>query len=303
MTSSEYASTRLHGCITALVTPFRSGRVDVVGLRRNVRFQLKSGVAGLLVAGSTGEAAALSEAEYEQVVRTVASEARGRVVVMAGVGTSNTAKSVAALRRARALDVDLALVVAPYYVRPTQEGLYRHFRALAEESDLPILVYNIPGRSAVNILPATIERLARDCPGIVGVKEASGSVDQVSDTVCRCGGRLVVLSGDDTLTLPMLAVGARGVISVTGNIVPAEVSRMVELFLAGDPVGAGLLHHRLFPLTKALFVEANPIPVKAALEMLGMPAGEPRLPLTPLSAEGRKTVRAALVRHGLALRR
>jgi 4-hydroxy-tetrahydrodipicolinate synthase len=170
---------------------------------------------------------------------------------------------------------------------------------LAEAADLPVVIYNIPGRSAVNVEPSTIERLARDCPGIVAVKEASGSVDQASEIVCRCGSRLTVLSGDDSLALPIIAVGGLGVISVTSNIVPGDVSRMVEMSRSGSAIAAAGLHARLFPLTKALFIESNPIPVKAALGMLGMAAGEPRLPLTPLSAGGTRVVRVALRRYGL----
>ncbi|MBN2536853.1 4-hydroxy-tetrahydrodipicolinate synthase, partial [candidate division WOR-3 bacterium] len=188
------------GCTTALVTPFRGRRLDVAGLRRNVRFQVKGGVAGLLAAGSTGEAAALSDSEWERVVAAVVAESRGRVPVMAGCGTNNTARSVPRLKLARKLGADASLVVAPYYVKPTQEGLYRHFRVLHDAVDLPMVLYNIPGRSAVNVLPATVERLARDCPRLVAVKEASGSVDQASEILARCGDRLAVLSGDDSLT-------------------------------------------------------------------------------------------------------
>lgn len=289
----------LSGCITALVTPFRSGRLDLAGLRRNIRFQLAAGVSGLLVAGSTGEAAALSEEEFDRAVDTAVRAVKGRAGVMVGVGTNNTAKSLSRLHRARELGADSLLIVAPYYVKPTQEGLYRHFRILAEAAGRPVVVYNIPGRSAVNILPATIERLAWDCRNVAAVKEASGGVDQVTEIVGRCGDRLAVLSGDDSLTLPIMAAGGCGVISVTSNVVPAEVSRMVELYRSGNAAEATGIHLRLFPLTKALFVESNPIPVKAALDMLGMAAGEPRLPLTPLSPEGRKLVRAALRAHGL----
>lgn len=287
------------GCTTALVTPFRGRRLDIAGLRRNVRFQVKGGVAGLLAAGSTGEAAALSDSEWERVVAAVVAEARGRVPVMAGCGTNNTARSVPKLRLAKKLGADASLVVAPYYVKPTQEGLYRHFRALHDAVDLPMVLYNIPGRSAVNVLPATIERLARDCPRLVAVKEASGSVDQASEILARCGDRLAVLSGDDSLTLPVLSVGGLGVISVVSNVVPADVTALVARYLAGDVAAAARLHRRLFPLIKAMFVETNPIPVKAALAMLGMAAGEPRLPLVPLSDAGRRAVRAALVTYGL----
>ena len=287
------------GCITALVTPFRGGRLDVRGLRANVAFQVSSGVDGVLVNGSTGEAASLSDAESERAVRTVVAAARGRVPVIVGAGTNSTAKSVRAVQRARRLGADAVLVVAPYYVKPTQEGLYRHFRAVGDAAGVPVVLYNIPGRSSVNVLPATIERLARDCPGLVAVKEASGNIDQTSDIVARCGDRLAVLSGDDSLTLPILAAGGRGVISVTSNIVPRDVRRMVEEFLAGRPAEATRLHLDLFPLTKALFIETNPIPVKAAMGMLGMAAGEPRLPLVPLSRESRPALRRALRAYGL----
>ncbi len=291
------------GCTTALVTPFRKGRVDVSGLRRNVRFQLKGGVNGLLVAGSTGEAAALTETEWDKTVKTVVTETAGRVPVMVGAGTNNTAKSLKSVRRARQLGADAVLVVAPYYVKPTQEGLYRHYRTIAETVDIPVVVYNIPGRSVVNIQPATIERLARDCPGIAAVKEASGNVDQTTEIVARCGDRLTVLSGDDSLTLPILAAGGKGVVSVVSNIVPSEVAQMIELYFAGRVAAAAKLHQRLFPLIKAMFIESNPIPVKAAMEMLGMAAGESRLPLTPLSDSGRRPVRKALKTYGLTVRK
>lgn len=293
----------LTGCITALVTPFRKGRIDTAGFRKNVRFQMQSGASGLLAAGSTGEAAALTETEFETVVRTVVSEARGRVPVMVGAGTNSTAKSVLALKRAKSLGADSALVVAPYYVKPTQEGLYRHFRALHDAVRIPIVVYNVPGRTAVNILPETIERLANDCPNIVAVKEASGLLDQSTEIAGRCGDRLTVLSGDDSLTLPILAVGGRGVISVVSNIVPGDVAAMVECFLAGDSHNAFRLHHKLYPLVKAMFIETNPIPVKAAMAMLGMASGEPRLPLCGPGPANRDRIRAALVAYGLLKRR
>src|SRR5512136_686332 len=208
------------GCTTALVTPFKGARVDIEGLRANVRFQLKNRVSGLLVNGSTGEAPNLSSAESERNLAAVVAEVRGRVKVIAGAGTNSTAKSVKQAKRAAALGADVLLVVAPYYNKPTQEGLYRHFRAIAESVELPIIVYNIPPRSVVNILPATIERMAKDCRNIVAVKEASGSLDQSSEIIQRCGNRVTVLSGDDSLTLSILAVGGRGVISVVSNIAP-----------------------------------------------------------------------------------
>jgi len=291
------------GCITALITPFRAGRLDAPGLRRNVRFQIEQGCRGLLVAGSTGEAASLTETELELAIRTVRTEAKGRVPVIAGTGTNNTAKTLKAVAWLNRQKVDALLVVSPYYVKPTQEGLYRHFRAVAEGTELPIIVYNIPGRTAVNIEPGTVERIARDCPSVVAVKEAAGSLDQVSDIIMRCSDRLTVLSGDDSLTLPMLAVGACGVISVVSNIVPHAVQQMIEFFEQGRIAEAAGRHLALFPLIKAMFVESNPIPVKWAMNALGMAAGEPRLPLLPLSEKHRPMVLERLRAYGLKPRK
>ena len=287
------------GCITALVTPFKGARVDIEGLRENVRFQLKNHVSGLLINGSTGEAPTLSSAEWERNLVAVVAEVHGRVKVVAGAGTNNTAKSIKQAKRAAALGADALLVVAPYYNKPTQEGLYRHFRAIAESVELPVIVYNIPPRSVVNILPATIERMAKDCQNIVAVKEASGSLDQSSEIVQRCGDRVTVVSGDDSLTLPILAVGGKGVISVVSNIAPLDVSKMIEYYLAGEVELAAGMHRKLFPLIKAMFIETNPTPVKAAMNMLNMAAGEPRLPLVVPSESSQQAIRQALIDYGL----
>ena len=289
----------LSGCITALVTPFKKGRLDTTGLRRNVRFQLRNRVSGVLVAGSTGEAPTLTEAEWERSVIAVKRVVGRRAQVIVGTGTNSTVKSVRQTKRAEALGADAVLVVAPYYNKPTQEGLYRHFRAVADSVEIPVIVYNIPPRSVVNILPATIERLARDCRNIVAVKEASGSLDQTTEIVQRCGDRVTVLSGDDSLTLPILSVGGKGVISVVSNIVPFDVAELVEHYFAGEVELASGLHRKLFPLIKAMFVESNPTPVKAAMNMLGMAAGELRLPLVAPSAESLRTIRQALLAYGL----
>ncbi len=290
------------GCITALVTPFRGKKTDLAGFRRNVRFQLESGVSGVLVAGSTGESPTLTEDEKVSLLAVALAEARGRVKVLAGVGTNETTRSVAAARSAQKAGADGLLVVAPYYNKPTQEGLYRHFRAVADSIRLPVIIYNIPGRCGVNILPATLERLCRDCANVVAVKEASGNLDQMSEIVARLGGRLTLLSGDDGLTLPILAVGGRGVISVASNVVPDAVVRLVEHYLAGEVGPAAELHCRLYPVFKALFVETNPIPVKAALDLIGLAGGEPRLPLTPATKATRDGLRRALADFGLKLK-
>jgi len=289
----------LSGCITALVTPFKGARLDVAGLRDNVRFQLKNRVSGLLVNGSTGEAPNLSSTEWERSLAAVVEEAHGRVKVIAGAGTNSTVRSIKQAKRAAALGADALLVVAPYYNKPTQEGLYRHFRAIAEAVELPVIVYNIPPRSVVNILPTTIERMAKDCRNIVAVKEASGSLDQSSEIIQRCGNRVTVLSGDDSLTLPILSVGGKGVISVVSNIAPLDVSKMIEYYLAGKVELAAGMHRKLFPLIKAMFIETNPAPVKAAMNMLNVAAGGPRLPLVAPTEASRKAIRQALVDYGL----
>ncbi len=290
-------------CVTALVTPFAANKPDLEGLAANVRFQMQAGVDCVLACGSTGESPSLTEAEYDEVVSTVVSTARGRIPVMVGAGTNNTAKSVAQAQRAEKLGADLLLVVAPYYNKPTPDGIYRHFRTVAESVSLPIVIYNIPPRSVINVAPATIERLSRDCPNIVAVKEASGSLDQVSEIRLRCGERMTVFSGDDSLTLPMLAVGAVGVISVVSNIVPKDVTAMVERFRSKDTAGAERLHRKLFPLIKAMFVEPNPVPVKYAMGLLGRAAGKPRLPLVEPSPASRRVVRKALLDYGFELKR
>ncbi len=285
------------GCLVALVTPFRrDGALDEPGLKKNIGFLLKNRVTGLVPCATTGEGPCLSDEEYERVVRITVHAGRGKVKIVSGAGTNSTRKTIALVQRAKRLGVDGCLVVTPYYNRPTQEGLYAHFRAVAEAVTIPIIVYNVPGRTGVNILPKTVRRLAEDCENIVGIKEASGNLDQVSELIRTCGPDFGVLSGDDSLTLPMLALGAVGVISVIGNILPKETSEMVECYLNGKEDKARALHLKLFPLTKALFVETNPVPVKQAMNLMGMPAGAPRLPLVPMSKENVRALRDELDR-------
>ncbi len=293
------AKLAFEGCWTALVTPFsKTGAVDEAALRRLVDAQLRGGVSGLVPCGSTGEAATLNHDEYRRVIELTLLESQGRAPVVAGVSSNATWKAVELARECETLGVDGLLVLAPYYNKPTQEGLFEHFRAVARSTTLPIVVYNIPGRTAVNIQPATLARIAKACPNVVAVKEAAGSLDQVSEILTLAPG-LAVLSGDDSLTLPMLSVGARGVVSVVSNIAPKQTQSLCGLFSAGKPREAAILHRKLFPLVKALFVETNPIPVKAALSMLGACADALRAPLTPLSKERRPALRAELARFGL----
>jgi 4-hydroxy-tetrahydrodipicolinate synthase len=287
---------KLSGCYTALVTPFRGGGVDYGSLRRLIRFQLRSGVTGLVPCGSTGEAATLTEAEYLEVIRVTISEARGRACVLPGVASNSTARAVETARKAAALKPDGLLALVPYYNKPTQAGMAAHFSAIASAVELPVVLYNIPGRTGVNMLPVTMLGLAARHKNIVGVKEASGSLDQVSEIVNRAPKTFAVMSGDDSLTLPMMAVGAKGVISVVSNVRPVETVHLCARFAAGDAAGAARLHHRLFPLVKALFAETNPIPVKYAVSALGYGRPEPRLPLLPLSAPLRAPLRGLLGR-------
>ena len=262
-TTSSTNSRSLSGCYTALITPFRDGLIDESALRAHVRRQIAGGVSGLVPCGTTGEAPALSAPEWDRVVEVVVEMADRRIPVLAGTGSNNTATVIERTRRARTLGADGALVVTPYYNRPTQDGLYRHFTAIAEAVDLPLVLYNVPGRTGVNLVPETVVRLA-DISNIVGIKEASGSLDQASQIMSEAPEAFVVVSGDDSHTLPMMGVGASGVISVVSNIAPEAVSALTSACLAGDFRSGRDLHLALFDLCRAMFVETNPTPVKAA---------------------------------------
>lgn len=290
---------KLKGCFTAIVTPFKNGKLDLEALKKIVRFQLEGGVSGLVPCGSTGEAATLSPEEYFEVIKTVVAAVKGKVPVVPGVGTNSTAKSVEMVKKVTALGADGLLAIVPYYNKPTQDGMTLHFSEMAKATRLPIVLYNIPGRTGVNMLPATALGLRKKFSHIVGIKEASGNLDQVSELVNGADKDFAVMSGDDSLTLPMMSVGARGVISVVSNVAPAEASRMCALFLEGDVTGAAEAHHNLFPLVKTLFVETNPIPVKYAASLLGLCQPEPRLPLTPLTEKNREVLKKALTAAGV----
>ena len=285
------------GVFTALVTPFRDGEIDEPALRELVELQVAAGVDGVAPCGSTGEAATLSHAEHGRVVQIVVETARRRVQVLAGTGSNNTRESIELTRHAKRVGADGALLISPYYNKPTQEGIVAHYTAIARDTTFPLVVYNIPGRTASNILPSTLARLA-DVEHVVGVKEACGDIAQISEVVALCPETFVVLSGDDALTLPVLAVGGRGVISTASNIAPREVVELVRAFRAGDHARALRMHQRLLPLFKALFCETNPIPVKAALALQGRIRDEMRLPLTPLSQANRERLQVTLKEQG-----
>ena len=272
------------GVFTALVTPFRNGELDEPALRALVERQLAAGVDGLVPCGSTGEAATLSHAEHARVVEVVVSAARGRARVLAGAGSNATREAIALTRHAREAGADGALLISPYYVKPTQAGIVAHFRAVARAVGLPLVVYNIPGRTASKMAVATLAELA-EVAEVVGVKESTGDLDQVAHTIAETPDDFAVLSGDDWATLPVLALGGAGVISTSSNVAPARVVELVRALLAGDFVRGRALHYQLLPLFDALFCETNPIPVKNALAQCGLIAGELRLPLTELSAK------------------
>jgi 4-hydroxy-tetrahydrodipicolinate synthase len=283
----------LSGCFTALITPFRDGQIDEPALRALVEQQLAGGVSGLVPCGTTGEAPALTLTEWERVVATVVETAAGRALVLAGTGSNSTATTIERTRRARDLGADGALLVTPYYNRPTQDGLHGHFAAIAEAVDLPLVLYNVPGRTGVNLLPDTVARLA-DVPTVIGIKEASGSLDQASQIVSETPDGFAVLSGDDSLTLPIMSIGGRGVVSVVANIAPRAIAALTASCLAGDFAAGREQHLALFDLCRAMFVETNPVPVKTAEAMLGFCTPEVRLPLAPLTESARLRVERAL---------
>jgi|UniRef100_A0A7C4XV75 4-hydroxy-tetrahydrodipicolinate synthase len=289
------------GSYVAIVTPFKDGDVDEMGLRKNLRFLIENGTSGIVACATTGESPSLSEDEYERIIKICLEECNGKIPVIAGAGTNSTLKTIKTAELAQKIGANGLLVVTPYYNKPTQQGLYQHYKELSRSTDLPIIIYNVPGRTGVNILPQTVAKLAHDCKNIVGIKEASGNLDQVSELISLLGDDFDVLSGDDSLTLPMLILGAKGVISVIANIFPRDVSDMCNYFFEGKFEKARQLHIKMFPVVKALFIETNPIPVKKAMELMGLPAGNPRLPLVSMSEENVQILRKRLIEYGVAI--
>lgn len=282
------------GTFTALVTPFRGGAVDVPAFERLIEGQIAAGVTGIVAVGTTGESPTLSHEERAQVIRLAVTTARKRCQVLAGTGSNSTRHTIEATQEAEKLGVDGALLVAPYYNKPSQDGLFRHFEAIAQNTSLPIMLYNIPGRCGVDIAADTVERLAGACRNIVSIKEASGSVERVSDLAARLHDAFTILSGDDGLTLPFMAVGAVGVVSVASNLLPREVVAMVEAFASGKLDRARQLHRQLHRIFKDLFIEPNPVPVKTALAWRGEMSAECRLPLCEMSPANEERLRSTL---------
>lgn len=285
------------GLTVALVTPFRGGAVDEPALRKLVDYHVEMGTDCVSPVGTTGESPTLSHDEHERVIAVVCEQAAGRIKVMAGTGSNSTAEAVRLTKYAKKVGADAALMVAPYYNKPTQEGFYQHYKAVAEAVDLPIVLYNIPGRTAKNIEPETIARIA-ELPSVVAIKESTGSMDQASQVLAL--SELTLLSGDDSLTLPLMAIGGSGVVSVAGNIVPKDVKALITAYKSGDTVKAEEWHRKLFPLCRDMLgLATNPIPLKAAMQMLGRDTGEVRLPMTPLDATQMSALKATLTRYGL----
>ena len=271
------------GAFSALITPFHDGAIDERALRELVEWQIQSGIDGLVPCGSTGESATLTHAEHEQVIKLVVDQTRRRVPVIAGTGSNSTAEAIRLTSFAREAGADGALLISPYYNKPTQDGIFKHYKMIGASVDLPLIVYNIPGRTGSNIMPETFARMC-EIRQVVGAKEASGSMDQCSDILKLCGERLTMLSGDDSLTLPLMAMGASGVISVITNVLPGEMHELAAAALAQDFARARALHLRMLPLMRALFVETNPIPIKQACALMGKCSNEMRMPLVPMTA-------------------
>ncbi len=288
----------LQGVMTAMITPFRGGDVDYERLAANVRFQIDKGIGGLVPVGTTGESPTLSHEEHRKVIECVVDAAAGRAKVIAGTGSNATDEALAMTEHARSVGADAALVVNPYYNKPTQEGMFLHFMKIADVG-LPVVLYNIPGRTSVALAPATIARLAAH-PNVIGVKEATGSMDTASEIMSLCDPqKFTILSGDDSLTLPLMAIGGRGVISVLSNLMPQHARALTDAALAGDFHRAAQIHCELFPLFKAIFIETNPIPIKTAMAMAGMDSGELRLPMCAMADENRTALEKVMREHGV----
>jgi 4-hydroxy-tetrahydrodipicolinate synthase len=286
------------GTFTAIVTPFKDGKLDEAALKRLIRFGIDGGVSGFVPCGTTGESPTLSHEEHNRVVELTVKEVAGQVKVIAGTGSNSTQEAIALTRHAKSVGADGALTVSPYYNKPTQEGLYQHFKTVAEAVDIPIILYNIQGRTGVNIDNSTVERLSK-LPNIAGVKEASGSILQISEVIRRCGPDFDVLSGDDQITFPLMALGGKGVISVVTNIAPKKMSDLVQNMLDGQIEKARALHFEIFELCQTMMVETNPIPVKAALGLMGKIQPEYRLPLCPPSQANLDKLRGVMQRYGI----
>jgi len=287
------------GAFVAIVTPFTDGEIDEQGLVDLIEFHIANGTHGIVPCGTTGESATMSHDEHHRVVELTVKTVNGRVPVLAGSGSNSTAEAIELTRYAKQAGADGVLMVSPYYNKPSQEGLYHHYKAVAEAVDVPIILYNVPSRTSSNILPETVARLA-EIDTIVGIKEATGDLNQISEVIRLCPGDFTVLSGDDFTSMPTVLVGGTGVISVTSNVAPGDMAQMMDAALAGDLAKAKELHYKLFPLMKAMFYDTNPVPAKKSLELMGkIKSGTPRLPLCPMNENTLSMLKAALTDYGL----
>lgn len=286
------------GAITAIVTPFKDKRVDEEAFRELIEFQIAGGIDGIVPCGTTGESSTLSHEEHDRVIEIAIDAAKKRVPIIAGTGSNSTDEAIRLTKHAHEAGADGALMVCPYYNRPTQEGLYQHFKLIAETVPIPIVLYNIPGRTGVNLLPETVARLSK-IDNIVGIKEASGSLKQMDDIISQCGKDFTVLSGDDFFTLPLLMLGGKGIISVISNVAPSDMAALIDSFNAGDIKKARQLHDKMFPLIDALFIETNPVPVKAALAMMGKISYDVRLPMYKMTDSNYEKLKNAMKNYGL----
>jgi 4-hydroxy-tetrahydrodipicolinate synthase len=288
----------LKGAITAIVTPFKNGRIDEEAYRALIERQIGEGIHGLVPCGTTGESPTLSHAEHKRVVSICIDQVKKRVPVVAGAGSNSTAESLELTKHVQDAGADYALIITPYYNKPTQEGLYQHYKTIASQTRIPIVVYNVPGRTSLNLLPETMARLA-ELPNIVGLKDATGDLKQGAKTLELCGDKITVLSGDDFTVLPLLAIGGQGVISVVSNVAPADMAEMCNAFFQGSLAAARKLHFKMWPLMEAMFYETNPAPAKTALKMMGQITGEVRQPLCPLSQANETRLRQVMQEYGL----
>lgn len=286
------------GSIVAIVTPFKDGKVDEKAFRDLIEFQINNGTDGIVPCGTTGESATLSHEEHERIIGLTIEAVNGRVPVIAGTGSNNTAEAARLTRHAKKAGANAALLITPYYNKPTQEGLYQHYRKVAEEVDIPIILYNVPGRTGVNMLPETVARLA-EIKNIVGIKEATGDLKQISDVINLCPKDFLLLSGDDFTVYPTLAIGGHGVISVVANVAPKDMAGLCDAYFAGDMKKANELHYKLLPLNASMFIETNPIPVKTALSLMGKVSGEMRLPLCNMSEVNLNKLKKVMKDYGL----
>ncbi len=290
---------KFHGALVALVTPFVDGRLDEQGLIDLIEFQIAGGTHGIVPCGTTGESATTGFDEHKRVIDLTVKTVHGRVPVVAGTGANNTLEAIELTESAKESGADAVLSVVPYYNKPSQEGMYLHFKAIAEKVDIPIFLYNVPGRTVVNMLPETVARLA-EIDNIIGIKEASGSLEQISDVIRRCPEEFIVLSGDDFTAMPTVFIGGKGVISVISNVCPKEMAQMMAAALEGDIKRANELHYRIFELMKLMFSAPNPVPAKKALELMGkIKSGLPRLPLAPMDNASSEKLQATMGKMGL----